>query len=84
MSDGPPQQTLVRVAYLEQSEPAPQPALYWGSERIALERLARGEYLALYRSVGAPLRWDQRLKMPRRNSMPCSRASRCISTFCAT
>jgi len=64
MSDGPPQQTLVRVAYLEQSEPAPQPALYWGSERIALERLARGEYLALYRSVGAPLRWDQRLKMP--------------------
>src|SRR5258706_46260 len=64
MSDGPPQQTLVLVAYLEQSEPAPQPALYWGTERIALERLARGEYLALYRSVGAPLRWDQRLKMP--------------------
>src|SRR5260370_42581904 len=64
MTRGPPKQTLLRVTYLEQSEPAQPPALYWGSERIALERLARSAYLALYRQVGAPLRWDQRLKMP--------------------
>jgi|SRR5579859_1516388 len=35
-----------------------------GGERIALERLSRDEYLTLYRSVGEPLRWDQRLQMP--------------------
>src|SRR5260370_5258198 len=64
MTSGPPNQTLLRVTYLEQSEPALPPALYWGSERIALERLARSAYLALYRLVGAPLRWDQRLKIP--------------------
>src|SRR5260370_38703705 len=64
MTSGPPNQTLLRVTYLEQSEPALPPALYWGSERIALERLARSAYLTLYRQVGAPLRWDQRLKMP--------------------
>lgn len=56
--------TLLRVTYLEQSEPALPPALYWGSERIALERMTRSAYLALYRQVGTPLRWDQRLKMP--------------------
>jgi GNAT superfamily N-acetyltransferase len=28
------------------------------------ERLSREEYLELYRRVGAPLRWDQRLLMP--------------------
>src|SRR5713101_5190847 len=56
-------QAVLRVTYLEQSEPALPPALYWGSERIALERLARGAYLALYEHVGAPSRWDQRLKM---------------------
>lgn len=64
MTSGPPRQTLLRVTYLEQREPAPPPPLYWGSERIALERLTRSTYLALYRRVGAPLRWDQRLKMP--------------------
>jgi GNAT superfamily N-acetyltransferase len=64
MTSGPPNEPLLRVTYLEQSEPALPPALYWGSERIALERLVRSAYLALYRHVGAPLRWDQRLKMP--------------------
>jgi GNAT superfamily N-acetyltransferase len=64
MTSGPHNPTLLRVTYLEQSEPALPPALYWGSERIALERLGCSEYLALYRRVGAPLRWDQRLRMP--------------------
>ncbi len=31
---------------------------------MALERLARPGYLALYRRVGEPLKWDQRLAMP--------------------
>jgi len=61
MTTDPPKQTLLHVTYFEQNEPAPPPALYWGSERIALERLARSAYLALYRQVGTPLRWDQRL-----------------------
>jgi GNAT superfamily N-acetyltransferase len=55
---------VLRVTYLEQSDPAPRPALYWGSERVALERMTREIYLALYRRVGEPLRWDQRSSMP--------------------
>jgi GNAT superfamily N-acetyltransferase len=57
-------QAILRVTYLEQSEPAQPPALYWGSERVVLERMARQAYLALYRRVGEPLCWDQRLSMP--------------------
>lgn len=55
---------LLRVSYLEQCEPALPPALYWGGERVGLERMTRRAYLALYRKVGEPLRWDQRLLMP--------------------
>jgi GNAT superfamily N-acetyltransferase len=55
--------TVLRVTYLEQCEPALPAALYWGSERVTLERMARESYLALYRRVGEPLRWDQRLSM---------------------
>ena len=58
-------QPLLRVTYLEQSTPAPPPALHWGSERIGIERLSSDAYLALYRRVGEPLQWDQRTKMPR-------------------
>jgi ribosomal protein S18 acetylase RimI-like enzyme len=58
-------QTTLRVTYLEQNEPALAPALYWGSERVALERMTRDAYLALYRRVGEPLHWDQRLSMSR-------------------
>jgi len=35
-----------------------------GPERIARGRPKLLEYLTLYRAVGEPLRWDQRLKMP--------------------
>ena len=54
---------MLHVTYLEQTEPAPPPTLYWGSERIARERLIPSTYLSLYRRVGEPLRWDQRLRM---------------------
>ena len=64
MDSQSPKQPVIRVTYLEQTEPALPPALYWGSERIVVERLPRDAYLALYRGVGEPLRWDQRLLMP--------------------
>jgi GNAT superfamily N-acetyltransferase len=52
------------VTYMELREaPAPPPDRV-GAERIALEVPARAAYLDLYRGVGEPLRWDQRLKMP--------------------
>ncbi len=57
-------QIMLRVTYLEQSEPSAPPALYWGSERITRESMHRVAYLALYRRVGEPLRWDQRTSMP--------------------
>lgn len=59
-----PNETVLRVTYLEQNEPAQRPALYWGSERVVLERMTTEDYLALYRRVGAALHWDQRLSMP--------------------
>ena len=62
-----PDASMVRVTYLELREPPAPPAPptpRLGPERIAREHLALGEYLALYRSVGESLRWDQRLRMP--------------------
>ena len=57
--------STVRVRYLELTgTPAPIGARA-GDERIGVERLPVGEYLNLYRRVGEPLRWDQRLKLPR-------------------
>jgi len=56
---------IVRVSYLELTQiPAPIPARA-GEDRVTLERLRVDEYLTLYERVGMPLRWDQRLKMPR-------------------
>ena len=55
----------VRVSYMELTEvPPPVPARD-GRERIRSEKLVVEEYLKLYQNVGKPLRWDQRLKMPR-------------------
>ncbi|HEV2268042.1 MAG TPA: GNAT family N-acetyltransferase [Steroidobacteraceae bacterium] len=55
----------VRVSYLELTQtPAPVPS-HFGEQRIAREKLQLCDYLDLYRAVGEPLRWDQRLKMPR-------------------
>jgi GNAT superfamily N-acetyltransferase len=51
------------VSYLElTSEPA-SPRPHAGAERIALETMTRAAYLALYRRVGEPLRWDTRLEL---------------------
>lgn len=54
----------LEVTYMEAwaaPAPTPDPA---SPEPIARERPSCDEYLALYRRVGAPLRWDQRLNMP--------------------
>jgi len=58
--------TTLRVSYLElvQAPAAPSPT-HHGAESIAAEKLPVEEYLDLYVRVGEPLRWDQRLKMPR-------------------
>lgn len=57
--------TLLRVNYLELTQaPAAIPE-HVGDERVGLETLGLREYLEIYRRVGEPLRWDQRLNMPR-------------------
>jgi GNAT superfamily N-acetyltransferase len=53
----------VRVSYLELTAAPATPRARVGGERIALETIGRAEYLALYRRVGEPLRWDTRLKL---------------------
>jgi GNAT superfamily N-acetyltransferase len=54
----------VRVRYLELLQaPAAAPDPIDG-ECIVLERLTRADYLALYRRVGEPVLWDQRLRLP--------------------
>jgi GNAT superfamily N-acetyltransferase len=59
-----PSTATVQVTYMELRE-SPAPPIYrCGSERIAREQLSLPEYLTLYRNVGEPLRWDQRLLMP--------------------
>ena len=55
--------SILRVTYLQLYAPPPLPS-YAGLERIAHERLPYADYLALYRNVGEPVRWDQRLRMP--------------------
>lgn len=58
-------ESTVRVSYLELTQiPAPIPVRV-GNEQVSQEKLAVDEYLELYCRVGRPLRWDQRLKMPR-------------------
>lgn len=55
----------VRVSYFELTQgPAPI-RKHLGEERVSQEKLLINEYLDLYRRVGEPLRWDQRLRMPR-------------------
>jgi len=57
--------TTLRVSYLELTGPPAPLRDHLFTERIAAEKLSIDEYLTLYRRVGEPLRWDQRLKMPR-------------------
>jgi GNAT superfamily N-acetyltransferase len=58
-----PDTSILRVTYLELRESPVSPTPRFGPERIAREQLALEEYLALYRRVGEPLHWDQRLRM---------------------
>lgn len=62
--------TTLRVSYLELTRPPPPPSDHVGAELIAAEKLTVDDYLTLYRQVGEPLRWDQRLKMPRAELVP--------------
>ena len=55
--------SILRVVYMELREPPVSTAQRVASMSIALERLGRVEYLSLYRRVGEPVRWDQRLQM---------------------
>ncbi len=59
-----PLHPVLRVTYMEARHPPPAPTPRSGPEGIAREHPSLDEYLALYRSVGEPLRWDQRLLMP--------------------
>ncbi len=64
----PPDRTLDTpdpVTYLELRGPPRPPPGPPGQERIALEALGLEPYLDLYRRVGGPLGWDQRLRMDR-------------------
>lgn len=54
----------LQVTYMELRQAPTAPALRSGSERIVRESPGVLEYLSLYRNVGRPLRWDQRLLMP--------------------
>ena len=54
------------VSYMEITTPpvgptVPAPAI---NAVVSRERLARPEYLALYRAVGDAVQWDQRLRLP--------------------
>jgi GNAT superfamily N-acetyltransferase len=53
----------LQVTYMELCESPPPPMKRCGDERVAIEHLSLDDYLTLYRRVGAPLRWDQRLRM---------------------
>jgi GNAT superfamily N-acetyltransferase len=56
---------ILRVIYLELTDAPADIPPHSGAERIAPEQVPLDTYLALYKEVGAPLRWDQRLNMPR-------------------
>jgi len=56
--------TTVKVSYLELTRPSPPPDDRFRAEHVAAEKLPIDEYLTLYKLIGEPVRWDQRLRMP--------------------
>src|SRR6266481_5111782 len=54
------------VTYLEMTAPPQRLALSvpTGGAKIDREVLDQTSYLPLYRAIGEPLQWDQRLRMP--------------------
>jgi ribosomal protein S18 acetylase RimI-like enzyme len=57
-------ESILTVTYMEMRQPPAAVPEWRGREHIGIERLAHIEYLALYRAVGGPLKWDQRTGMP--------------------
>ena len=55
----------VKVTYMELRQPPTLTAAWHGQEQVRVEKLDVRDYLALYQGVGAPLGWDQRMRMPR-------------------
>jgi GNAT superfamily N-acetyltransferase len=53
------------VTYMEMRclDPAPARSSPVVGAKVARERLGRAEYVSLYRAVGEPVQWDQRLRM---------------------
>ena len=56
--------TILRVSYMRLTEAPTVACPHTGPESIALEQITLAAYLALYKRVGGPFRWDQRLLMP--------------------
>jgi len=56
--------SVLRVTYLELRDAPTRKAPPVGNVRIVRERLSSWAYLDLYKSVGEPLGWDQRIRMP--------------------
>ncbi|MGX5846729.1 GNAT family N-acetyltransferase [Mesorhizobium sp. PL10] len=54
---------LVTYMEMRQANPAPCRASPAAGATVARERLDRAAYLSLYRAVGEPVQWDQRLRM---------------------
>src|SRR5512136_642586 len=54
----------VLVTYLELRQHPTALRECSGAEPVALESLSVDDYLGLYRRVGGPVRWDQRLRLP--------------------
>lgn len=73
------------VSYLEQFQPPAGPILSSPvpDARVAKERLEPDDYLSLYRLVGDPLRWDERLRMSKAELGEFLLRLRQPSTFCA-
>jgi GNAT superfamily N-acetyltransferase len=54
---------LVTYMEMRQADPAPVRASPVAGATAALERLDSASYISLYRAVGEPVQWDQRLRM---------------------
>lgn len=48
---------------MRQANPAPARVKPAAGASVALERLDSASYISLYRAVGEPVQWDQRLRM---------------------
>jgi GNAT superfamily N-acetyltransferase len=54
---------LVTYMEMRQANPAPARVKPAAGASVALERLDSASYISLYRAVGEPVQWDQRLRM---------------------